>query len=153
MRSHECPDYLAMAKEALRDYQAKQTGKPATAYPLVPREGCPACGGGRFRLEGGLFACERCAPEGTPLIRDTDVLWLQRSAAVGLLNQNAVRLMEEGPAGFVVGVWREADSGELREALRVLGLDRYPLRYLDDPDIPARYRAIRPQPKERTLFS
>jgi hypothetical protein len=114
---------------------------------MLAPEGCPACGGRTFRLEAGLWACDGCTPEGAEVIRDADVIWVQRSAAVDVLNERGVRIMENpaGPERLVLGVWRAMDSPELREAFKLLRLDRLPLRYLDGADIPERYKVPVPE--------
>jgi len=136
--------------------RAKPTAAPRkhSGYPTVPPEGCPRCGGWTFRLEAGLAVCDLCAPEGAEIVRDEDVRWVQQSAAVDLLHEAGVRIMESpaGPERFVLGVWRDLDSPELREAFRLLRLERLPLRYLDDPSVPEKYRDYRPQPRQPRLF-
>jgi hypothetical protein len=124
----------------------------AKGYPVLPPNGCPACGGWTFRLEESLWACDACTPLDAEVIRDKDVAWVQRSAAVGILNERGVRIIETGgPERFRLGVWRDLDSNELREALRVLRLDRFPLRYLEDLSIPEKYRQYRPKQKQGQL--
>lgn len=55
--------------------------------------------------------------------------------ASSLLNQAGVRLIRlEGE--LTIGIWSDMDSPELRAALRILSLDRLPVRFLDGADIP-----------------
>jgi len=147
------PDYLKIAREALRQRQDQAPSPPAAkGYPVLPPAGCPKCGGGTFRLEESLGVCDACTPLDAEVIRDEDVAWVQRSAAVGILNERGVRIIETGgPERFRLGVWRDLDSNELRQALLVLRLDRFPLRYLEDPSIPEKYRDYRSGPRQRRL--
>ncbi len=62
--------------------------------------------------------------------------------ALDLLNQTGVRAMAMED-GMTIGMWRDLDGPEVRAALRVLGADRLPVRYLDGPGIPARYKERR----------
>ncbi len=40
----------------------------------------------------------------------------------------------------VIGVWSDLDGPKIRAALRMLGMDRLPIRYLDGAGIPAQYK-------------
>lgn len=148
------PDYLAMAREALRDYYARRAGLRPQGT-LLP-EPCRRCGGNLLRLDGGLWVCEQCFPEtpaGPAPILDAELQQAAKVAAVDLLNRLAVRIIEAGPPErFWVGIWRETDSQELREALRVLGLDPFRIVYLDDPRVPEKYQQRRPQRPQLELF-
>ncbi len=60
-------------------------------------------------------------------------------AASHVLRRNGVRFMQiDGK--HVGGVWSDLDGPELRAALRILGTDHLPVRYLDGTGIPARYK-------------
>lgn len=62
--------------------------------------------------------------------------------AAGVLNRAGVRIMSlEGRA--TIGVWADLDGPEVRAALRILGADRVPVRYLDGAGIPMRYKLRR----------
>lgn len=65
--------------------------------------------------------------------------------AVQMLNERGARLIVRG-GQHVIGVWKDADSRELREALEVVGYGEAPVFYLDDPTagIPERYRHFMP---------
>src|SRR5262249_39601601 len=66
----------------------------------------------------------------------------QLDRAIAVLNRAGVRIMElEG--GKTIGIWSDLDGPEIRAALRALGSDRLPVRYLDGADIPERYRRRR----------
>jgi hypothetical protein len=41
---------------------------------------------------------------------------------------------------YAIGVWSDRDSSEIREALRIMGMDELPIRYLDGDDAPAMYK-------------
>jgi hypothetical protein len=45
--------------------------------------------------------------------------------------------------GATVGVWSDLDGPEIREALRILELDRLLVRFLDGDGVPMRYRQRR----------
>jgi len=62
---------------------------------------------------------------------------------VDLLNERGVRLMEWA-GGTTLGIWRDEDCREVREAIACLGLGHRPIRHLEDPSVPERYRAQRP---------
>ncbi len=69
---------------------------------------------------------------------DPDPAELARASAV--LNRAGVRIMTlEG--GATIGVWSDLDGPEIRAALRTLGLDVLPVRYLDGVGVPMRYKA------------
>lgn len=61
------------------------------------------------------------------------------SRATSLLNETGVRLISLDGAA-TVGAWSDLDGPEVRAALRVLGNDALPLRYLDSGGIPARFK-------------
>jgi hypothetical protein len=62
---------------------------------------------------------------------------LARASAI--LNRAGVRIMAlEG--GATIGVWSNLDGPEVRAALRTLGSDRLPVRYLDEAGISMRYK-------------
>ncbi|HKD09866.1 MAG TPA: hypothetical protein VKB79_28430 [Bryobacteraceae bacterium] len=65
---------------------------------------------------------------------------LARASAI--LNRTGVRIMAL-EAGTVIGVWSDLDVPEGRAALHAIGLDRYPVRYLDGPGVPMRYKIRR----------
>jgi hypothetical protein len=66
------------------------------------------------------------------------------SDATALLNRTGVRIMRL-EAGDAIGVWTDRDSASIRQALRLLAMDELPIRYLDGPDVPDRYK-LRPIP-------
>jgi hypothetical protein len=41
---------------------------------------------------------------------------------------------------LTIGIWSDVDSAEIRSALRVLRKESWPIRYLEDPEIPERFR-------------
>jgi hypothetical protein len=62
--------------------------------------------------------------------------------AASVLNQAGVRIMRlDGQ--FTIGVWSDLDGAKIRVALRSLGMDRLPVRYLDGAGIPLRYKLRR----------
>jgi hypothetical protein len=65
------------------------------------------------------------------------------SANVGrLLNQAGVRIMRlEGEV--TTGLWSDLDGSKIRAALYSFGLDCRPIRYLDGPGVPTRYKVRR----------
>jgi hypothetical protein len=64
------------------------------------------------------------------------------AASCGILNRTGVRIIAL-ESGTAIGVWSDLDGPEIRAALQASGLDRYPVRYLDGPGVPARYKARR----------
>lgn len=66
--------------------------------------------------------------------------------ALRLLNQVGACLMKLSDS-YAVGVWVETDSPDLRRALEILRLDHLPVRFLEDPDIPQRYKVRRHKPE------
>jgi len=144
------PSYLEVARRALAGEPVPGPPKVrprAPGYPVVPPEGCPRCGAWTFRLEESLWVCNGCAPEGAQIVQDEDLRWAIQSAAVDLLHETGVRIMENpaGPERFALGVWRCLGSPELREAFKVLRLDRLPLRYLEGADVPELYKTPEPE--------
>ncbi|MEK7752025.1 MAG: TFIIB-type zinc finger domain-containing protein [Acidobacteriota bacterium] len=139
-----------------RRFLASAPARPTPLGTPLP-EPCRRCGGNRLRLEAGLWVCDRCFPEtpgGPEPILDTEVQQAVKLAALGLLNERGVRIMENpaGPERFALGVWRDQDSQELREAILVLGFNRYRIVYLDDPSISEKYRQFRPRRRQPGLF-
>lgn len=67
------------------------------------------------------------------------------AAALDLLNTRGVRLVRLNDQ-VVVGIWRDADGREVREALDAVGLGHAEVYHLEDPesDIPHRYRQFVP---------
>ncbi len=63
--------------------------------------------------------------------------------ASGVLGRAGVRLMELDGGVPTVGVWSDLDGPEIRAALRTLGSDRLPVRYLDGAGIPMQYKVRR----------
>lgn len=77
---------------------------------------------------------------------------LARASAV--LNRAGIRIMAlEGAA--TIGVWSDLDGPEVRAALRALGLDGLPVRYLDGAGIPPRYklRQVEGEPVPMSVLS
>ena len=68
------------------------------------------------------------------------------TAAVELLNRRGAQLIQNGKR-MVIGLWRDADDREVREALDMAGLGQAEVLYLDDPesDIPDQYRQSAPE--------
>lgn len=62
---------------------------------------------------------------------------LARASAV--LNRAGLRIMQlDGVT--TIGIWSDLDGSEIRRALRTFGSDQLPVRYLDSPGVPARYK-------------
>jgi hypothetical protein len=63
----------------------------------------------------------------------------QHAYARGVLNRTGVRIMalEDGQT---VGIWSDLDSRQVRAAVETLGMEAWPIKYLDEPEIPARYK-------------
>ena len=62
--------------------------------------------------------------------------------ATALLNQAGVRIMRL-ETGDAIGVWSDLDSAAVRNALLTLGAGELPVRYLDGPGVPLRYKSRR----------
>ena len=60
--------------------------------------------------------------------------------ASALLNGTGVRIMRLD-GRYTIGVWSDLDRPEIRAALRTVGMDQLPLRYLDGPGFPMRYKS------------
>jgi len=78
--------------------------------------------------------------EALALLSDPDPGELTRASTV--LNRAGVRIMAL-EAGATIGVWSDLDGPEVRAALRAIGSDRLPVRYLDGAGVPMRYKARR----------
>ena len=62
--------------------------------------------------------------------------------ARALLNRTGVRIMQlDGVTS--IGVWSDLQAPEIRAALRTLGSERLPVRYLDGAGIPMQYKLRR----------
>ena len=73
---------------------------------------------------------------------DPDEPWLAEvQAASVVLGRAGVRLLDDHRRS--VGVWSDQDSADVRQALAVMGVSRQPVRYLDGPGIPDRFRVRR----------
>lgn len=44
---------------------------------------------------------------------------------------------------ITIGIWSDLDGPKIRDALRTLGWDQVPVRYLDGAGVPARYKLRR----------
>jgi hypothetical protein len=94
----------------------------------------------RVALQSAIDALRAAKPEVIALLADPDPAELARASAV--LNRAGVRIMAlEG--GATIGVWSDLDGPEVRAALRTLGSDRLPVRYLDGAGVPMRYKVRR----------
>jgi hypothetical protein len=63
------------------------------------------------------------------------------AAAAALLNRTGCRVMrldQRDPS--TIGIWSDLDSPAIRSALHILGVDELPIRYLDGPGVPLRYK-------------
>jgi hypothetical protein len=65
---------------------------------------------------------------------------LTRASAI--LSWAGMRLMELNGV-TTVGLWSDLDCPEIRRALRVFGSGDLPVRYVDGPGIPVRYKLRR----------
>jgi hypothetical protein len=63
--------------------------------------------------------------------------------ASAVLNWAGVRIMTLEDGGTAIGVWSDLDGPEIRAALRTLGEDHLPVRYLDGAKVPMRYKVRR----------
>jgi hypothetical protein len=59
--------------------------------------------------------------------------------AEDLLNYTGTIIMDLNDAA-TVGIWADLDSPSIRDALRILGKDNMPIRYLDGDGIPGQYK-------------
>jgi hypothetical protein len=59
--------------------------------------------------------------------------------ALWLLNAAGIRIMAL-EAGTAIGIWADLDGPHVREALRTLGSDGLPIRYLDGAGTPTQYK-------------
>lgn len=81
-----------------------------------------------------------CQGQGPKIEEEPDPAELSRASAI--LGLAGVRLMRL-ETGDVIGVWSDLDSPAIRSALRTLGVSHLPVRYLDGPGIPDRYKLRR----------
>jgi hypothetical protein len=74
------------------------------------------------------------------------------TTAKAILNDAGVRIMIlDGK--YILGVWRDAYTSEVRAAVESLLMGHMPVRFLEDPDIPLRYKVrhgVVPPPKAMT---
>jgi hypothetical protein len=78
--------------------------------------------------------------EALALLSDSDPAELAHASAV--LNRAGVRIIALG-GRTMIGLWSDLDRPEVRAALRGLGSERLPVRYLDAPGVPLRYKVRR----------
>jgi hypothetical protein len=62
-----------------------------------------------------------------------------RAHANALLNREGVRILDL-EFGLAIGVWCDRDGPHIREALRVMGWEGVPVKYLDGDNVPNRYK-------------
>jgi hypothetical protein len=62
-----------------------------------------------------------------------------RAHASALLNGEGVRILKLGGL-FAIGVWSDRDGLHIREALRFMGLEELPIKYLDGDNVPDTYK-------------
>jgi hypothetical protein len=63
----------------------------------------------------------------------------QVAVAKAVLSRTGVRIMALDD-GQTVGIWSDLDSPDVRAAVETLGMEAWPVKYLDEPEIPARYK-------------
>lgn len=87
----------------------------------------------------GSVGFEGAKPEESPKIEahPADI-----AHASELLNRRGVRIMNLA-GGVTIGIWSDLDGPEIRAALRVLEMQERPIRYLDGPGVPIRYKVRR----------
>ncbi len=59
--------------------------------------------------------------------------------AVHILTAAEVRIMKITRKP-VIGIWSDRDDRAIRYCLKVLGMDGLPVKHLEDPDVPLRYK-------------
>jgi hypothetical protein len=91
-------------------------------------------------LQPAIDTLRTCKAEAIALLLEPDPAELARAS--GVLNRAGVRIMAL-EAGATIGVWSDLDGPEVRAALRTLGSDRLPIRYLDGAGVPMRYKSRR----------
>lgn len=64
------------------------------------------------------------------------------SHALNIVHSTGARIMALA-AGTTIGVWSDTDGLAVREALHTLGMGELPVRYLEEPGIPIRYKVRR----------
>lgn len=84
----------------------------------------------RAALQPAIETLRASKAEAIALLAEPDPAELARASAV--LNRAGVRIMQLAGAA-TIGVWRDLDGPEVRAALRTLGSDGLPVRYLDGP--------------------
>jgi hypothetical protein len=62
-----------------------------------------------------------------------------------VLRVNGVRLLSFDDGSPCIGLWSDLDGPHIRAALARLGSGKLPVRYLDGPGIPMRYKLRRPK--------
>jgi hypothetical protein len=102
------------------------------------------------KIEGVFVSFVSSLPaESTKMETEPDPAELDQAHAV--LNRIGVRLIELDGVP-TVGLWSDLDSPEVGAALRALGWVGQPIRYLDGPGIPMRYK-LRSVPGELVPIS
>ena len=86
---------------------------------------------------------------GSPIIQaEPDQAGVQNATA--LLNAAGVRVMLLDGL-ITVGIWSDLDALELRAALAVIGMGALPVRLLDGPGVPLRYKVRSVPERDRGL--
>ena len=103
-------------------------------------------------LQAAIDTLRNSKAEALTLLSDPDPAELALASAV--LNRGGVRIMTL-ESGTTIGIWSDLDGPEIRAALRTLGMDQLPVRYLDGPGIPMRYqvRRVKGEPVPKTLLA
>jgi hypothetical protein len=88
----------------------------------------------------GSVSFDGKTPKSPEVEAGPDPTELGRAASV--LNRAGARILRVFGAA-TIGLWSDLDGPELRAALRVLELQRLPIRYLDGDGIPTQYKLRR----------
>ena len=95
---------------------------------------------GASELQSAIDTLRTGKAEALALLSDPGPEELTRASTV--LNRAGVRIMALED-GATIGVWSDLDGPEVRVAIRTLGSDGMPIRYLDGAGVPMRYKARR----------
>lgn len=103
----------------------------------------PGCVGFVGANQGDFQKIEETSLEAEPRVPATDAgLTEAQTRALRLLNLAGVRIMRIG-AELTIGIWEDLDCREIRQALRVVGLDVNPVLHLESAGVDLRFKVRR----------
>ena len=122
-------DYVARAQRALERWQAQADSDRPNAIPELEH--------GPESLRELVEERAVASGETQPSQKNIDDV-----SITSVLNATGVRIMRLD-GGYTIGIWSDLDGPETRRALYALEMDGLPIRFLDRPGIPLRYKSRR----------